>query len=75
MLQRGAEVPETGERAGQQMSRDGRLERARAVRRARHGQRALREPQRQLVLAHRVQDQGDVTLYKHNINNDYYMII
>lgn len=64
MLQRGPEVAEAGQGARQQVSRHGRLQRARAVRRARHGQRALREPQRQLVLAHRVQNQRNVALGK-----------
>lgn len=62
VLQRGAEVPEAGQRARQQMARHGRLQRARAVRARRHAQRALREAQRQLVLAHRVQDQRYVAL-------------
>lgn len=65
VLQRGAEVSEAGERAREQVARHGRLQRARAVRGARHAQRALREPQRQLVLAHRVQDQRDVALEPH----------
>lgn len=37
------------------------------MRAGRDGERALREAQRQLVLAHRVQDQGDVALNKYII--------
>lgn len=62
MRERGAEVSEAGQRAREQVPRHRRLQRARPVRRHRHRQRALREPQRQLVLAHRVQDQRDVAI-------------
>lgn len=44
------------------MARDRGLERTRAVYRARDAQSSLHEPQRQLVLAHCVEDQRDVAL-------------